>query len=136
MGWTMELSRSEIILFSETYSISHLIGTRECVSWGDHAPPSCVKVKNARSYTSIHTNAFMAWCIIKLRDKFTSVGFRKPVGLYITEAEGQIGRSSKREEKIEEKCFDDDDDEEEDNSLCVLLSSTSVLHISSSFLTI
>jgi len=33
-------------------------------------PPSSAEVKNAWSYTSIHSYVFMAWCSIKTRDKF------------------------------------------------------------------
>jgi hypothetical protein len=37
----------------------------------DHSPPSSAKVKNAWSYTSTPEYVFMAWCLVKHRDKFT-----------------------------------------------------------------
>jgi hypothetical protein len=37
----------------------------------DHSPPSSAKVKNAWSYTPLPQYVFMAWCLVKHRDKFT-----------------------------------------------------------------
>jgi hypothetical protein len=37
----------------------------------DHSPPSSAEVKNAWSYTSTPQYAFMAWCLVKHRGKFT-----------------------------------------------------------------
>jgi hypothetical protein len=37
----------------------------------DHSPPSSAEVKNAWSYTSTPQYVFMAWCLVKRRDKFT-----------------------------------------------------------------
>jgi hypothetical protein len=37
----------------------------------DSSPPSSVEVKNAWSYTSTPQYVFMAWCLIKHRDKVT-----------------------------------------------------------------
>jgi hypothetical protein len=31
----------------------------------DHSPPSSTEVKNACSYTSAHSYAFMEWCLVK-----------------------------------------------------------------------
>jgi hypothetical protein len=36
----------------------------------DHLPPSSAKVKNVWSYTSTHPCVFMAWDLVKHRDKF------------------------------------------------------------------
>jgi hypothetical protein len=36
----------------------------------DHSPPSSAEVKNTWSYTSTNTYVFMAWCLVKDRDKF------------------------------------------------------------------
>jgi hypothetical protein len=40
-----------------------------------HSPPSSAEVKNAWSYTSTSQYVFMAWCLIKHRDNFTSTEF-------------------------------------------------------------
>jgi hypothetical protein len=36
----------------------------------DHSSPSSAEVKNAWSYTSTPQYVFMAWCLVKHRDKF------------------------------------------------------------------
>jgi hypothetical protein len=36
-----------------------------------HSPPSSAEVKNAWSYNSTPQYVFMAWCLVKHRDKFT-----------------------------------------------------------------
>jgi hypothetical protein len=36
----------------------------------DHSPTSSAEVKNARSYTSTPTSAFMAWCSVKAKGQF------------------------------------------------------------------
>jgi hypothetical protein len=38
----------------------------------EHSPPSSAKIENSWIYTSITPCVFMAWCLIKHRDKFTS----------------------------------------------------------------
>jgi hypothetical protein len=45
-------------------------------SKADHSPLSSAEVKNARSYAST-PNIFMAWCLIKHRDTFTSYVLRQ-----------------------------------------------------------
>jgi hypothetical protein len=37
----------------------------------DYSAPSSAEVKNAWSYTSTPQYVFMAWCLVKHRDKFT-----------------------------------------------------------------
>jgi hypothetical protein len=44
-------------------------------------------------------HGFVVWCLINLRDIFASVRFRKALSQHITEAEGQIRRSSKEEKR-------------------------------------
>jgi hypothetical protein len=41
----------------------------------DHSPLSSAKVKNAWSYTSTPQYVFMAWCLVKHRDKFNFTCF-------------------------------------------------------------
>jgi hypothetical protein len=38
----------------------------------EHLPPSSVKIKNARNYTSTVPYVFIAWCLSKHRNNFTS----------------------------------------------------------------
>jgi hypothetical protein len=37
----------------------------------DHSPPSSAEVKNAWSYISTPQYVFIAWCLVKHKDKFT-----------------------------------------------------------------
>jgi len=41
----------------------------------DHSPQASAKVKNAWSYTCIPPYVFMAWCLVKHREKFTIAFF-------------------------------------------------------------
>jgi hypothetical protein len=44
---------------------------------GDHSLPSSSKVKNARCYVSTSLYVFIAWCLIKHRDKLPIIDVNK-----------------------------------------------------------
>jgi hypothetical protein len=48
------------------------LGVKRPVREADHSSASSAEVKTAWSYTSTPQYAFMAWCLVKHRDKFTS----------------------------------------------------------------
>jgi hypothetical protein len=47
-------------------------GVKQPVREADHAPSSVAEVKNSWCCTYTPPYAFMAWCLIKLRDNFSS----------------------------------------------------------------
>jgi hypothetical protein len=51
------------------------LGVKRPEREADHSPPSTAEVKTAWSYTSTPQYVFMAWCLVKHRDKFTSSFF-------------------------------------------------------------
>jgi hypothetical protein len=92
--WIWLLAETGIILFSESYSASRLIGTGVR---GLELTTHLRLVPRLRLRGAIPPLTQMPSSYV--RDHFTSVGFRKPVGLYTTEGEGQIGRSSKERKR-------------------------------------
>jgi hypothetical protein len=51
------------------------LGVKRPGSEADHSPSTRAEVKNAWSYTSTPQYVFMAWCLVKHRDDFTSTLF-------------------------------------------------------------
>jgi hypothetical protein len=51
---------------------SFSLGVKRPGRGADHSPPPNAEVKNAWSYTSTPQYVFMAWCLFKHRDNFTS----------------------------------------------------------------
>jgi hypothetical protein len=47
------------------------LGLKRLGREADISPPYSAEVKNAWSYTSTPQYVFMAWCLVKHRDKFT-----------------------------------------------------------------
>jgi hypothetical protein len=45
------------------------LGVKQPGREADHSPPSSTEVKNAWSYTSTSQYVFMAWCLVKHRDR-------------------------------------------------------------------
>jgi hypothetical protein len=67
---------------SGTHPASYPMGTEGSFPGGkasereaDHSPPPSAEVKNVWSYTSSPQYVFMAWCLVKHRDKFTLPGW-------------------------------------------------------------
>jgi hypothetical protein len=58
-------------LLSDVYRGAISPGIKRPGREANHSPSSSTEFKNAWSYTSIHTNIFMAWYFIKPRDNFT-----------------------------------------------------------------
>jgi hypothetical protein len=48
-----------------------LRGVKRSGSEADHSPPSSIEPKYVWSYTSTPIYVFIAWCLVKHRDKFT-----------------------------------------------------------------
>jgi hypothetical protein len=53
-----------------------VLGVKLAGSEADHSPPSSAEVKNAWSYASTPQYVFMAWCLVKHRDKFIFTFYR------------------------------------------------------------
>jgi len=48
-------------------------GLKRPLREADHSPPSSSEIKNAWRYTTTPQYVFMAWCLVKHRDKFTFI---------------------------------------------------------------
>jgi hypothetical protein len=78
MGFFLFATVSRLALGHTQPSIQWILGTltprvKQLGHKADYSPPSSAEVKNAWSYASTPPYIFMACCLVKYRDNFTSL---------------------------------------------------------------